>query len=41
MRTVTKNTAAKEKEKRAPFVSLPPIANIDTDITDAMVPPMA
>ena len=40
-RTVSKKTAAKEKEKRAALESLPPMANMDRDITDTSVPPTA
>ena len=40
-RTVSKNTAAKEKEKRAALESLPPMASMDSDITDTSVPPTA
>ena len=40
-RTVSKNTAAKEKEKRAALESLPPMASMDRDITDTSVPPTA
>ena len=39
--TVSKNTAAKEKEKRAALESLPPMASMDRDITDTNVPPTA
>ena len=41
MRTVRRKTVAKLNEKRAAFESLPPIASIDTEITEAIVPPMA
>ena len=40
-RTVSKKTAAKEKEKRAALESLPPMASMDRDITDTSVPPTA
>ena len=40
-RTMNKKMAAKEKEKSAPLESLPPMANIDTDIKEAKVPPIA
>ena len=32
---------AKLNEKRAAFESLPPMARIDTEMTEAIVPPMA
>ena len=41
MSTVRRKTVAKLNEKRAAFESLPPIASIDTEITEAIVPPMA
>ena len=36
-----KKIAANEKENSAPFTSLPPIANMVTDMADARVPPTA
>ena len=41
MRTVSRKTVAKLNEKRAAFESLPPMANIDTEMTEAIVPPIA